>query len=153
MGYTKTISGETPSYYTKLMALLTKDSAFGAPYRNVEYTARSYSKRFHADLSKMLERFQIKGLGFLQDEKNLNKLIRAIYGEKTDDFAVNQFAKDWLQLVDRTVSLKNKFGASISKNEDFLLPQRHDPGAILKLAKDRNDAKRIWKYIFFYTRF
>ena len=72
LGYTKTISGETPSYYTKLMALLTKDSAFGAPYRNVEYTARSYSKRFHADLSKMLERFQVKGLGFLQDDFSLH---------------------------------------------------------------------------------
>ena len=143
-GYTQTISGETPSYYTKLMALLTKDSAFGAPYRNVEYTARSYSKRFHTDLSGLLNRFQKKGLGFFDDEANLNKLIRAIYGEATDDVEINQFAKDWLKLVDRTVDLKNKFGASISKNEDFLLPQRHDPSAILKLAKDRNDAKRIW---------
>ena len=143
-GYTQTISGETPSYYTKLMALLTKDSAFGAPYRNVEYTARSYSKRFHTDLSELLNRFQKKGLGFFDDEANLNKLIRAIYGEATDDVEINQFAKDWLKLVDRTVDLKNKFGASISKNEDFLLPQRHDPSAILKLAKDRNEAKRIW---------
>ena len=143
-GYTQTISGETPSYYTKLMALLTKDSAFGAPYRNVEYTARSYSKRFHTDLSGLLNRFQKKGLGFSDDEVNLNKLIRAIYGEATDDVEINQFAKDWLKFVDRTVDLKNKFGASISKNEDFLLPQRHDPSAILKLAKDRNDAKRIW---------
>ncbi|BAQ86492.1 putative internal virion protein [uncultured Mediterranean phage uvMED] len=143
-GYTQTITGETPSYYTKLMALLTKDSAFGAPYRNVEYTARSYSKRFHTDLSELLNRFQKKGLGFFDDEANLNKLIRAIYGEATDDVEINQFAKDWLKLVDRTVDLKNKFGASISKNEDFLLPQRHDPSAILKLAKDRNEAKRIW---------
>tara|TARA_R100001015_G_C4634554_1_gene201273 strand:- start:1941 stop:4367 length:2427 start_codon:yes stop_codon:yes gene_type:complete len=142
--YTKTSTGRATDYALKVRSLLSKSSPFGAPYRNVEYTAKSYSKRFHTDLAGLLKRFEKKGLGFFDDEAGLNKLIRAIYGETTDDVEINQFAKDWLKFVDRTVDLKNKFGASISKNEKFLLPQRHDPGAILKLAKDRNDAKRIW---------
>ncbi len=138
-------------FHTKLKALITKDAGNGAPYRNIEYTTGVYQKRFHTKLAGLFQRFQTKGLGFFQDEKSLNKLIRAIYGEATDDAQINQFAKDWLNLVEETRLLKNKFGASIPKNERFLLPQRHDADAILSLGGSKRnpnriqDAKKAWK--------
>ena len=114
---TSRVTGKEVPFDTKLMALITKDPGNGAPYRNVEYTTGVYQKRFHTKLSGLFQRFETKALGFFQDEKNLNKLIRSIYGEATDDVQINQFAKDWLNLVEETRLLKNKFGASIPKNE------------------------------------
>jgi hypothetical protein len=120
------------SAFDRLAALLTKDNKFTAPYQNVDYLAKTYQGKFHSKLAPMLERFAPKGLGFLQDEENLNKLVRAIYGETTDDAAINAMAKDWLDMVEEIRQLKNKFGASISKNERFLMPQAHDMRAIKK---------------------
>lgn len=130
--------------FDKLMALLTKDVKRGAPYANVEYRARVYSRKFHSKMARFLERFEAKRLGWHEDKENLSKFVRAVYGEVTDDPEINAFAKEWHKLVDETVELKNKFGASISKNESFLLPQRHDARALLKLGKTRAEAQRAW---------
>jgi len=111
------------SAFDRLKALLTKDVKFGAPYQNVEYKAKVYHKRFATKLVGMLEQFRVRGLGFMQDEVNLRKLVQAIYGETTDDAAINGYAKTWLEMVEEIRQLKNKFGASISKNERFLMPQ------------------------------
>jgi hypothetical protein len=92
--------------------------------------------RFHSKMAAMLERFAPKGLGFLQDHKNLEKLAQAIYGKTTDDAQINGFAKTWLDMVEEIRQLKNKFGASISKNERFLLPQAHDMRAVNKAGFD-----------------
>jgi len=124
------------SAFDRLAAILTKDNKFTAPYLNVEYLARTYQGTFHTKLAGMLERFAPKGLGFLQDEENLNKLIQAVYGKTTDDAAINQYAKDWLNIVEEIRQLKNKFGASISKNERFLLPQAHDMRSVKKAGRD-----------------
>ena len=118
------------SDYDRLAALLTKDNKHGAPYANVEYQAKAYMGRFHTKLAAMLERFAPKGLGFLQDEANLKKLAEAVYGKTTDDAEINGFAKIWLEMVEEIRQLKNKFGASITKNERFLLPQAHDMRAV-----------------------
>ena len=124
------------SPYDRLRGILTKDVKFGAPYANVEYQGRVYQKRFATKLAGMLERFRPRGLGFMVDEQNLQKLLRAVYGETTDDSAINGFAKDWLNIIEEIRQLKNKFGASISKNERFLLPQAHDMRAISKAGFD-----------------
>lgn len=124
------------SAYDRLAALLTKDNKHGAPYANVEYQAKLYQGRFHSKMAGMLERFAPKGLGFLQDQKSLEKLVRAIYGETIDDAAINGYAKTWLDMVEEIRQLKNKFGASISKNERFLMPQAHDMRAISKVGFD-----------------
>lgn len=124
------------SAFDRLKALLTKDVKFGAPYQNVEYKAKVYHKRFATKLVGMLEQFRVRGLGFMQDEVNLRKLVQAIYGETTDDAAINGYAKTWLEMVEEIRQLKNKFGASISKNERFLMPQAHDMRAIKKAGFD-----------------
>jgi hypothetical protein len=124
------------SPFDRLAALLTKDNKHGAPYANVEYQAKAYMGRFHSKMAAMLERFAPKGLGFLQDHKNLEKLAQAVYGKTTDDAQINGFAKTWLDMVEEIRQLKNKFGASISKNERFLLPQAHDMRAVNKAGFD-----------------
>jgi len=124
------------SAFDRLAALMTKDNKHGAPYANVEYQANVYKGRFHSKLASMLERFAPKGLGFLQDDANLRKLVQAIYGETTDDSAINAYAKTWLDMVEEIRQLKNKFGASISKNERFLMPQAHDMRAVSKVGLD-----------------
>jgi hypothetical protein len=124
------------SPFDRLAALLTKDNKHGAPYANVEYQAKAYMGLFHSKMAAMLERFAPKGLGFLQDHKNLEKLAQAVYGKTTDDAQINGFAKTWLDMVEEIRQLKNKFGASISKNERFLLPQAHDMRAVNKAGFD-----------------
>jgi len=125
------------STFDRLAAIMTKDNKFTAPYANVEYLAKTYQGKFHSKLAAMLERFAPKGLGFIQDEANLQKLIRAIYGETTDDAAINNYAKQWLEIVEEIRQLKNKFGASISKNERFLMPQAHDMRSVKKAGLDQ----------------
>ena len=124
------------SEYDRVAALLTKDNKYGAPYANVEYQAKAYMGRFHSKLAPMLERFSPKGLGFLIDEANLQKMAQAVYGKTTDDAEINGFAKTWLEMVEEIRQLKNKFGASISKNERFLLPQAHDMRAVSNAGFD-----------------
>jgi hypothetical protein len=82
--------------YHGIMSLMVKDSRGKAGYFNVEALQRFYQGRFHSKLADMLEKFRTKRLGFLQDDANIAKFIRAVYGETTDDAAINQFAKTWI---------------------------------------------------------
>jgi hypothetical protein len=130
------IASHPSGFYDGLMSLMVKDAKGKARYQNVDKLQQYYQGLMHSRLSGMLAQFRTKGLGFLQDEANLEKFIRAVYGETTDDAAINQWAKDWIQTTELARRLKNRNGASISKNEKFLMPQNHDARTIMNVGKD-----------------
>jgi hypothetical protein len=130
------IASHPSGFYDGLMSLMVKDAKGKARYQNVDKLQQYYQGLMHSRLSGMLAQFRTKGLGFLQDEENLEKFIRAVYGETTDDATINQWAKDWIQTTELARRLKNRNGASISKNEKFLMPQNHDARALMKVGKD-----------------
>jgi len=125
--------------YQGIESLMVLDRTMKAGYENVDSLSKYYDSMFQARAAEILFRFRRKGLGFFMDEAGLAKFIRAVYGETTDDAEINSLAKQWLELTEFIRKEKNKNGASISKNERFLLPQNHDPRAIRKMGKD------VWK--------
>jgi len=124
------------SFHEGFMALLVKDPRGKSRYANVDKNAQYYQGVFHSRLADMLAQFRTKRFGYWQDEANLQKFIRAVYGETTDDAKINEFAKSWLNTAELARRLKNKNGASISKNERFLMPQNHDARAIRSVGLD-----------------
>ena len=123
--------------YDGLNALMTKDPKGMATYENVDYKQSSYSKRYNAMFAEALSRFRTRRIGFEQDAEGLKKLIKAIYGEQVDDVEIMGFAKDWHKVTEQARTDFNARGGSISKNEDWLLPQNHDMASVEKLGLDK----------------
>lgn len=125
--------------YQGIESLMVLDRTMKAGYENVDSLSKYYDSMFQARAAEILFRFRRKGLGIFMDEEGLAKFIRAVYGETTDDAEINALAKQWLELTEVIRRVKNRNGASISKNERFLLPQNHDARALKKMGKD------VWK--------
>lgn len=132
-------AGHPEGLYQGIESLMVLDRTMKAGYENVDSLSNYYDAMFQARAAEILFRFRRKGLGFFMDEAGLAKFIRAIYGETTDDATINSLAKQWIDLTETIRRVKNRNGASISKNERFLLPQNHDARAIKKMGKD------VWK--------
>jgi len=124
------------SQYDGLMALMTKDPTGKAPYANVEYLANSIRGQFHAKWADAMSRLRTRKIGFSQDEKALNNLAKAIYGESIDDPEIQGFAKQWIDLTEQIRQRFNASGGSISKNERWLMPQNHDMSAVAKVGRE-----------------
>jgi hypothetical protein len=130
---------------TGLMSILTKDITGKAGYANVEYRAKTYEARFLSRYADALSAFRSRTLGLTQDTERLDKLIRAIYGEAVDDPEVMKFAKEWAEITEEIRQTINKNGGNISKNEKWLMPQKHDAQALLKVGDTPEASKKIWK--------
>lgn len=122
--------------YYGLTALMTKDPRGVSSYNNVEYLGKFYEGKYHSKFADALSKFRTKMFGLTQDEEGLNKLVRAIYGEAVDDPEIEKFAKQWLDLTDEIRADFNARGGSISKNERWFMPQKHDGVAIEKLGRE-----------------
>lgn len=122
--------------YYGLMSLMSKDVKGVSKYYNVEYLGKYYEGKYHSKFADVLSRFKTKMFGLTQDEAGLNKLVRAIYGEAVDDPEIEKFAKEWLELSDEMRADFNARGGSISKNERWFMPQKHDAAAIEKLGRE-----------------
>lgn len=128
------MEGHAKGRYAGLQSLFTKDPTEQSGYANVEYLGRYYSGKYHSQMANMLERFRTKRLGFAQDTESINKFVRAVYGETVDDSDINVFAREWRELTEQMRQDFNRNGGSISKNERFLFPQKHDAEAIKKVG-------------------
>lgn len=113
-----------------ITALMTKDPTGRAKYKNVEYLAEYYEGKFHAINAESLARFRSRMFGMDQDKEELVKFGKAIYGEEVDDPAFRRMADAYHETIEQTRVLFNRRGGSISKNERYLLPQRHDQKSV-----------------------
>ena len=124
------------SEYDGFVSLMTKDPTGKAGYSNVEFLSKYYEGKYHARFADAMERFSTRMFGFSQDEEGLTKLVKAIYGEAVDDPEIEGFAKQWLELAEEMRVDFNKKGGSISKNERWFLPQKHDARAIESMGRE-----------------
>jgi hypothetical protein len=129
-------SNHNKGAYEGLLSLLSKDRTGEAGYENVEYLQKYYQGRYHAQVADLLQKFRTRALGFYQNENELNKFVRAIYGEDVGDAQLQGFAKDWAELIERMRTDFNARGGSIGKNERYLMPQNHDARAIEAVGLD-----------------
>ena len=129
------------SAYDGLVSLLSKDQTGMAGFENVEYLSKFYESKYLSKFTKALSRFRTKNIGFSQDQEGLSNLVRAIYGESVADPEIKQFAKDWAELTEEIRVDFNKKGGSISKNENWLMPQLHDASALEKVGVDNWKAR------------
>jgi hypothetical protein len=120
--------------YEGLLSMLSKDRTGKAGYENVEYLQKYYQGQYHSEVADMLQHLRTRALGFYQNEEDLHKLIRAIYGEEVGDPQLMKFAQDWHKLSERMRQDFNARGGSIGKNERYLMPQHHDAKAVEKIG-------------------
>lgn len=130
------VTSHPEGQYAGLQALMTKDPTGKSGYKNIEYLGRYYEGKYHSKMANMLSRFRTRKLGFAQDTESINKFVRAVYGESVDDPEIEQFAKEWLEMIEEMRVEFNRKGGSISKNERFLFPQHHNGEAIKKVGFD-----------------
>lgn len=130
------MTGHPGGLYDGLMALMARDPTGKANYFNVDYLARVYKGRFHSDFAQVMDRFKTTKLGWAQDEDGLKNLVRAIYDEAVDDPEIGEFAQLWKDLAERVRTEFNRVGGSISKNEQWLLPQAHNKDSVTKAGKE-----------------
>jgi hypothetical protein len=123
--------------YEGLLSMMSKDRTGKAGYENVEYLQKYYQGQYHAEVAEMLQRFRTRALGFYQNEADLQKLVRAIYGEDVGDAQLMKFAEDWHKLNERMRKDFNARGGSIGKNERYLMPQHHDAKAVEKIGLEK----------------
>ena len=105
-----------------LMAAMVKDKFGLARYDNVDYQAKVIEARYHARVADMLSRFRTRLLGFSQDEKGVEGLVRALYGRPSGDAQINEFADALKILFDDMRKDFNKSGGSIPKNQNWNMP-------------------------------
>jgi len=115
-----------------ITALMTKDPRGNAKYKNVELLAKYYEGEFHGMNAEALAKFRSRMFGIEQDEEELTKFLKAIYREDVDDPEIKGMADAWHKTAERMRVLFNSRGGSISKNERWLMPQRHDQASIKK---------------------
>ena len=111
---------------TGLMNLMVKDISGKGNLLNVDSLGKAYSQKYMSKWADALSAFRTRTFGLSQDEEGLNNFIRAVFGEDVGDAKITKAAQDWLKLVDDMRSDFNGVGGSISKKDDFLLPQNHD---------------------------
>lgn len=131
--------------YEGLLSLLSKDRTGKAGYENIEYLQKYYQGQYHSEVADLLQHFRTRALGYYQNKKDLDMLVRAIYGEDVGDAQMMAFAKDWHSLNERMRKDFNAKGGSISKNEKYLMPQHHDARAVEKVGLDEWKEKIIPK--------
>lgn len=115
-----------------ITALMTKDPRGNAKYKNVEFLAKYYEGKFHGMNAEALAKFRSRMFGIEQDEEELAKFLKAIYREEVDDPEIKAMADAWHETAEQMRVLFNARGGSISKNERWLMPQRHDQASIKK---------------------
>lgn len=119
-----------------LASLMGKDITGKANYANVDFLQKTYTNKFLAGWANGLERFRTTTFGLSQDKEGINNLIRALHGKAVDDADIMQIAKDYNVMMENIRLDFNAVGGSISKNEDWILPQKHDMTRVAKLSED-----------------
>ena len=119
-----------------LASLMGKDITGKAKYANVDFLQKTYTNKFLAGWANGLERFRTTTFGLSQDKEGINNLIRALHGKAVDDADIMQIAKDYNVMMENIRLDFNAVGGSISKNEDWILPQKHDMTRVAKLSED-----------------
>jgi hypothetical protein len=111
---------------TGLMAIMVKDITNKGTYLNIDLMAKGYNNKFNAKWAESLSIFRTRMFGLSQDQESLDLFVGSVYGKLSGDAEIDKAAKDWLEIVDDMNNEFNRNGGSISKNENWLLPQHHD---------------------------
>jgi len=115
-----------------IMALLTKDPTGRAPYKNVEYLAEYYKRRFNSQNAEFLSKYRSRMFGLSEDVEGQTLVLKAMMGEEVADDAIKGMAKAIADTLEEMRVTFNARGGSIAKNQRFVVPQRHDQSAVAK---------------------
>jgi hypothetical protein len=131
------VTSHSKGVYRGLAAVLSRDMTDKAGYNNIDKLAKFYENRYHSMFMEAIEAFRTKSFGFTQDKEGMRTLIGAVYGKTVDDPEIMKFAKQLKDLIEEMRKDFNAQGGSISKNEDYLLPQKHDARTIKNVGLEQ----------------
>lgn len=131
--------------YEGLVALLAKDMKGRAPYRNIDYETKVYEGKYHSMFADGLSKLRTKKAGLAYDDNARREFVRALYGAEDVDPEIKQLAKDWGNVAEAMRQDFNAMGGHIPKNQDWLLPQKHDARNIFPPKMSRDEALGRWK--------
>jgi len=115
---------------TAIMSLMVREMGVKGNPVNIESLGKVLMANNSAGFADALSRFRTRLGGLSQDSEALDDFVRALWGNEVKDGEIEGFAGEWLELVDSIRKQFNDAGGSISKMEDWLLPQKHDTGAV-----------------------
>lgn len=119
------------------IAMLEHDGT--AKFQSVAQREKAITSTAHAMMENLLYQFRRGAWGGDKARHNaaqLPNVVRALFGEETDDLAARGLAETWEKTSDFLRQRFNKAGGAIGKLEHWGLPQRHDPRALLAVGKD-----------------
>ena len=143
--------GDGKSPMKAMQALIEQDEI--STYTSMQYRQKSYHGMLLNKMEDAILTFGKKGVLGIQGNQPLQRqVVRAIFGEKTDDAAANALAQAWKESSDLARSLFNKMGGAIPKRQDWGMNQIHDSYALEQAGfddwylfiKDRLDDQKMY---------
>jgi hypothetical protein len=107
-----------------------------AGHSNVEGRARAVLGTLHSMFADGLNAYRSKMAGLARDSIGLERFVRELYGENSNDATARSAATAWRDTTDYAVGRFNAAGGDLRRKEDWRLPQHWDEGKIKAAGAD-----------------
>lgn len=136
-------------------SLITRGSGRTANKNNIEALATHYRGIYHQRLTDLIAEFRVKAsprakdLFFGNNPEQEMKLIQAIYGELDGSAHPDLvgFATKWKETVEEIRQDYIAAGGTLSKNDEWLLPQSYDMGRFNRKFRGKEGKAKFKEYI------
>ena len=116
-------NGDPAEMGNAALALLEQDVV--SNYASVAQLRDAITRRATSMMDEYLTTFKRDMLGRTRNKATMNNLIREVFGENTGDAAARELAGAWGRASEYLRQRFNSAGGSISKRQDWGLPQTH----------------------------
>jgi hypothetical protein len=128
--------------YHGLMSILTRDTKEVAGYQNIDLRSRTITNFYASTWAEALSAFRTRTFGLTQDEKAIAEFIAEVYyqaigvGVQSTKAEIRNYAKGWINMIEEMRKNFNALGGNISKNDNYLFPQKHDMRRVKNATED-----------------
>lgn len=122
--------------FANLNKVVAFDAAMGAGRTSIESNARAIYATSIGRLNDLAEAAQGRFLGIVENVREVEDAMRALFGEKIQNEKLKSFVKEWATVTEELRTRFNRAGGRIgSLGIDWRLPQSHDALRIAKAGK------------------
>lgn len=120
-----------------VLSLLVKDTQDLASNWNVDNQTSAMLGVLHSQFADGLAKMRPKFLGLVPEREGLRDMVRALFGEASDDADIKAIADSWKNTTEMARKQFNRVGGDIPKRDDWGMPQHHDQKAVSSVGVDK----------------